>query len=242
MLHGKISAAMNLSALRRRRFVTLEPKLEIIMVRESSDNNEPVARHNSQANLELLLGQLIEHPERQDEITRTIDEIFGQDKAIMVLDMSGFSRTTQKNGIVSFLLMIHQMQLLARPCVEHHRGLVLKAEADNLFCLFDTVADAVGCAQEINQSLTSVNQLLPEERRLYVSVGIGFGRILNIEDRDIFGDEVNLSSKLGEDIAGRGDVLLTSAAFAQLQDTDIKVREEMISISGLTLTYYSVAS
>jgi class 3 adenylate cyclase len=136
--------------------------------------------------------------------------------------------------------MIHEMQLIARPCVENQRGLVIKAEADNLVCLFDTVEEAVRAAQEINRNLESVNKLLAEDRRLYVSIGIGFGRIINVEDDDLFGDEVNLSSKLGEDIAGRGDVLLTNAAFAQLQDADIKTREEMISVSGLTLTYYSV--
>lgn len=212
------------------------------MSKEVSDNNEPVARHNSQANLERLLNQMIDRPDESGEINRTIDEVFGQDKAIMVLDMSGFSRTTQKHGIVSFLLMIHQMQLIARPCIENRRGLVVKAEADNLFCLFDTVADAVHAAQEINLSLTSVNKLLAEDRRLYVSIGIGHGRVLNIEDKDLFGDEVNLSSKLGEDIAERGAVLLTRAAFAQLHDADIKAREEMISISGLTLTYYTVES
>ena len=106
----------------------------------------------------------------------------------MVLDMSGFSRTTQKEGIVSFLLMIHQMQLIARPCVENQHGLVLKAEADNLFCLFDTVAAAVHAALEINENLNSVNKLLPEDRRLYVSIGIGYGRILNVDDHDLFGD------------------------------------------------------
>ncbi len=210
------------------------------MTKEISDNNESVSRRNSQANMERLLSQLIEHPERRPEITSDIDQIFGQDKAIMVLDMSGFSRTTHQHGIVSFLLMIHQMQLIARPCIEHQRGLVVKADADNLFCLFDTVADAVRAAQEVNRELNAVNKLLSEDRHLYVSVGIGFGRILNIDDADLFGDEVNLSSKLGEDIAERGAVLLTKAAFDQLNETDIKAREEIISISGLSLTYYLV--
>lgn len=42
---------------------------------------------------------------------------------------------------------------------------------------------------------------------LDAAVGIGFGRILNIESRDIFGDEVNLACKLGEDIAERSEIL-----------------------------------
>jgi adenylate cyclase len=206
----------------------------------ASDNNEPVARHNTEANLRRLLDQMIEQPDRRAEITQEIDEVFGQDKAVMILDMSGFSRTTYQHGIVPFLLMIHEMQLIACPCIQDEGGLLLKAEADNLFCLFDTVAAAVRASQKLTRHLQTANRLLPEEQRLYVSIGIGYGRILNIEDRDLFGNEVNLASKLGEDIGEMGDILLTTAAHAQLQDSSINCREEVISISGLELPYFSV--
>jgi len=205
-----------------------------------SDNNEPVAQRNTQANLERLLSDIIEQPERRSEIARSIETIFAQDKAVIVLDMSGFSRTTRHHGIVSFLLMIHQMKLLARPAIEGNRGLLVKAEADNLFCLFDTVSDAIGAASDIVERLNTVNVLLPEDRRLYASVGIGYGHILNVGDRDLFGDEVNLASKLGEDVAERGVVLLTANAQAQVQDASIRTREEVISISGISLVYHVV--
>jgi class 3 adenylate cyclase len=205
-----------------------------------SDNNEPVAQRNTRENLERLLGAMIEQPERRDETARDIETIFAQDKSVLVLDMSGFSRTTRQHGIVSFLLMIYQMQLIARPSIENHGGLIVKAEADNLYCLFDTTIDAIEAARELVTRLNTVNILLPEDRRLYASVGIGYGRILNVADEDLFGDEVNLASKLGEDIAGRGVVLLTSNAQAQLQNTDIKTHEEILSISGISLSYHVV--
>jgi class 3 adenylate cyclase len=207
-----------------------------------SDNDEPVSRHNSRANLERILSGMIEEPERRAELSRTVEEIFSQDKAVLVLDMSGFSRTTQRHGIVSFLLMIHQMQLIARPCVEARSGLLVKADADNLFCLFDAVADAVRASQDIMERLNAANLLLPEDRRLFVSIGIGFGDILNIGDEDLFGNEVNLASKLGEDVAERGEILLTAAARAQLQDAAIPIREEIVTISGLDVTYYKIQS
>jgi adenylate cyclase len=205
-----------------------------------SDANEPVSRHNSRANLERILSDMIEEPERRAELSQLVGEIFSQDKAVLVLDMSGFSRTTQRHGIVSFLLMIHQMQLIARPCVEAHRGLLVKADADNLFCLFDATADAVRAGQDIMERLNAANLLLPEDRRLFVSIGIGFGDVLNVGDEDLFGNEVNLASKLGEDVAERGEILLTAAARAQLKESDIPVREETVSISGLDVTYYKI--
>ena len=205
-----------------------------------SDNNEPVARHNSRENLERFLSQMIEQPERREAIALEIASVFGQDKAILVLDMSGFSRTTHRHGIVYFLLMIHQMRLLASPCIAKHAGIVVKAEADNLFCLFDTVGDAVRAAREITQRLDTVNLVLPEDRRLYASIGIGYGHVLNIEDKDLFGNEVNLASKLGEDVAAQGAILLTPQAHANVEDAGIETHEEMISIAGLSLSYYII--
>ncbi len=212
------------------------------MIDTKSDNNEPVAQHNSRANLERLLDEIIQQPERRAEIAQNIDTVFGQDKVVLVLDMSGFSRTTQRHGIVAFLLMIHEMRLIAKPSLQTHGGLLVKAEADNLFCLFDTVDAAVGASREIRDRLNVANMLLPEDHRLYVSVGIGYGRILNIGDEDLFGDEVNLASKLGEDMAQQGEILLTANARAALQDATIQTREETVSISGLSLAYHVVQS
>jgi class 3 adenylate cyclase len=155
--------------------------------------------------------------------------------------MSGFCRTTHIYGIVSFLLMIHRMQLICRPCVEHNGGAVVKADADNLFCLFDTVRDAVRASRELIDHLNAANRVLPAEQHLYAAIGIGYGRVLNIAGQDMFGDEVNLASKLGEDIAGMGEVLLTSAARAELGNPDIAIPERTISVSGISLTYYLVA-
>jgi adenylate cyclase len=75
---------------------------------------------------------------------------------------------------------------------------------------------------------------------IYSTKPIGYGRILNIGDEDIFGDEVNLASKLGEDIASKGEILLSSAARAELGEAGIGTSEGSISISGISLRYYSV--
>ena len=212
------------------------------MTNTVSNNQEPVSRRNSRENLDRLLEEIIENPERRTEVTESIETMFGQEKAVMILDMSGFSQTTQRYGITSFLLMIHQMRRIATPCVIAHNGLVLKAEADNLFCLFDTVRDAVRAAQKMTRHLTAANHILPQAQRLYVSIGIGCGMILNIADEDLYGNEVNLAAKLGEDIAAMGEILLTSAAHAELREPDIVCKEETVSISGLELKYFSVQS
>jgi class 3 adenylate cyclase len=208
----------------------------------ASDIEKSPEQVNSRQALSRLLNDMIGFPERLAEIAETIENTFGQSRAVLVLDMSGFSRTTQQYGIISFLLMIHQMQMICRPCIEEHNGIVIKGEADNLFCLFDTVQDAVKASREIITRLNAVNMILPADRRLYVAFGIGYGKILNIGNEDIFGDEMNLACKLGEDIAEREEILLTPAAKAELNGSGIAMREGALSISGIHLNYYYVTS
>jgi adenylate cyclase len=209
---------------------------------KSVPGNASFPRHNSREDLERLLNEIIDHPELRAELTETIERTFAEQRAVLILDMSGFCRTTHLYGIVSFLLMIHRMQLICRPCVEQNRGVVIKADADNLFCLFDTVRDAIRASQDIIEHLDAANKVLPVEQHLYAAIGIGYGKILNIADQDLFGDEVNLASKLGEDIAGMREILLTSAARAEIADEAIQTPERTISVSGISLTYYSVMS
>lgn len=218
----------------------MHKRTRLAMNDTTSNDTERLSRRNTRANLERLLAEINAEPERREEITREIESIFGEERAVLVLDMSGFSRTTRREGIVSFLLMIHKMRALAAPSIDKHGGLLVKAEADNLFCLFDDAGDAVRAALDIVERLDTVNPLLPETGRLYAPIGIGYGRILNIGDEDLFGDEVNLASKLGEDVAEKGAILLTAAAYERLSDPAIVTRHEELNISGLTLTYYVV--
>lgn len=200
----------------------------------------PISETNSRENLMRLLDELGEHPERIEEITARIEDVFQQERTIMVLDMSGFTRATQQGNIISFLLSINQMQRLVVPVVQEQGGLLIRAEHDNLTCLFDEVEDAIRASSEITGRLESANVILPSDKELYCSVGIGYGPILNVGNEAIYGNEVNLASKLGEDIGGLGDVLLTPDAYARAKDGSWSFDERKVSISGLELSYYAL--
>lgn len=199
---------------------------------------EPIAELNTKSNLMKLLDELGEHPESIEDVTTRIEDMFQQERCVLVLDMSGFTRATQQGNIISFLLSINQMQRLVTPVVEERGGLVVRAEHDNLTCLFDEVIDAVEASRKITGRLQSANVILPSDKELYASIGIGYGEILNVENEAIYGNEVNLASKLGEDIASLGEVLLTPSAYEKVAGVECERRT--VSISGLDLDYYAV--
>jgi adenylate cyclase len=190
--------------------------------------------------LAALLNELIERPHERDEIEHRIEDRFSQTQAVMVLDMSGFSRTMQIRGVVPYLLMIHQMRLLAAPVVERLRGSVVTAEADNLFCVFDTVQDAIAASRRIMETLDSANLLLADDLELYASIGIGYGSILVMDEHHVAGTEVNYAAKLGEDVANRKEILLTTSARAELRQSDDPVERRRIDLAGIELEYYEL--
>ena len=193
---------------------------------------------NNRAYLESLLQERNEHPERMAEIDAKINETFRQNYAILVMDMSGFSRTTVRYGIIHFLAMIHQMHGMVKPIISECGGTVVKEEADNIFAVFPDVKSAVEAAIDSHKQTVAVNTTLPPEMDIYLCIGIGCGDVLMLEKEDMYGSEFNLASKLGEDLAERGEILLTSAAFEKLEGDKQDWQKMELSISGLELVAY----
>lgn len=168
------------------------------------------------ARLETYLDALLEAPEDRATLVAEIQASFGETCAVFVSDMSGFTAIARDCGDVEVLVMIRRLQRLALPVVVR-LGRLVKAEADDIFAAFPTVDAAVAAALEIHERLAIVNLIQPTNRQLRIAVGIGYGPILNDPREhtvDIWGHEVNLASRLGEDIGHGGETLLTDAARA----------------------------
>jgi class 3 adenylate cyclase len=137
--------------------------------------------------------------------------------------------------------MIRRMRRICEPCFREHGGELLKAEADNLFYSFDSATAAVAAAREAQLRIAEANRLHPADDHLFCAIGIGCGEVLWLGGGEVHGQEVNLASKLGEDIARDGQILLTAGARSALDSAAAVVtREASVSISGLELTYHEV--
>ena len=190
---------------------------------------------HDKAYLRRLLSARNQAPDSAPSIDAAIEQAFVRHVAILVLDMCGFSRITQSHGIVHFLAMIHQMEQAARPAIVGNGGEVIKQEADNLFAVFATPEQALEAALDTLRALHAMNAVLPPERHLNVSAGIGYGPTLVIAHEDLFGPEMNGACKLGEDIASTNEIWLTQAAHAGLPGGRYVCVSTEHSISGLSL-------
>ncbi len=174
--------------------------------------------------------------EAQDaEIWREI----GVERALLVMDLSGFTRLTRSRGILHFLTVYRRAIHLVVPAIAEAHGRIVKREADNVIATFVDVDAAVDAAEAIVEGSAAIDAHLGEDERVYPCLGLGFGRILELTD-DVFGDEVNLAFKLGEDIAKRNEILLTDAAMRRLRTLGRSPDAEALQVvcGGVDVPYF----
>ena len=81
---------------------------------------------------------------------------------------------------------------------------------------FQSVADAVRCAAEVQIRMRRRNSDVPEDRRIQFRIGINLGDII-FDEGDIYGDGVNVAARL-EQLADVGGVCVTQAVYDQVCD------------------------
>ena len=115
------------------------------------------------------LWKLIEERTQPDANVEDIDariwDLFGQEWAVMMTDLAGFSRRTAQYGIIHFLQVIWEQQKLLFPVLERHDGLLVKTEADSLLVLFKRPQQAMRCAIELQAVTHQVNRRRKEEEQ-----------------------------------------------------------------------------
>ncbi|MBT3374131.1 MAG: adenylate/guanylate cyclase domain-containing protein [Lentisphaerae bacterium] len=173
------------------------------------------------------------------ELERRVWEQFGCERAVLVLDSVGFTRVSESEGIVHYLGLLGRLRELLRPVMEDHGCLRLRAETDNLYVEFSGVVDALDAALAANEAVHAADLMLNEREPFGVCIGIGHGTLLRSEHEGVFGTEMNLASKLGEDTADPHEILLTAAAYAALpMERRNGFEERFTGISEHAISFY----
>jgi len=100
---------------------------------------------------------------------------------------------------------IHQQQIKAAG------GSWLKEMGDGTMASFDTITDAVSAAINIRETCK-------QELDIELKIGIHLGEII-LEDNDVFGDGVNIASRIQE-LAGGGGILISEPVFNEIRNKE----------------------
>lgn len=174
----------------------------------------------------------------QQKVRDSIWDRYGTVGATFISDMANFSATARALGICHFLKLIHVARRTIAPIIAANNGVLLKCDADNCYAYFASTDDALQASFEVNAEFFRANQALPLEDHIYLSVGIDYGDLLLVGAEDFYGDPVNTASKLGEDLAIKGETLVTERAVTKSNYAPAENVERMVArISDIEISY-----
>ncbi len=136
--------------------------------------------------------------------------------AVLAADMVGYSRLMEIDELGTLArLRTHRIELID-PAIAKNHGNIIKTTGDGMLVEFQSVADAVRCAVEIQERMAKRNADVAADRQMQFRIGINLGDII-FQDDDIFGDGVNIAARL-EQLAEIGGICVTTAVYDQVAD------------------------
>ncbi len=131
--------------------------------------------------------------------------------AILAADAAGYCRLmgADEEGTLS-ALQAYRREILD-PKLAEYRGRVVKTTGDGFLIEFASVVDATRCAIDVQHGARKRNTSVSQDRRLEFRIGINVGDVI-IAENDIFGDGVNVASRL-EGIAEPGGIVMSAIAY-----------------------------
>jgi adenylate cyclase len=134
--------------------------------------------------------------------------------AIMFTDIVGYTSLMGQDE-QSAIALLHKNRQIHEHCIRNHNGKLLKEMGDGILAQFNSALDAVQCALDIQKHA--------EDRvEGKLRIGIHLGDVI-IEHDDVFGDGVNIASRL-QTIADPGGIYVSESVQKAIRSrTDIQM-------------------
>jgi TolB-like protein/class 3 adenylate cyclase/Flp pilus assembly protein TadD len=133
---------------------------------------------------------------------------------ILSADVAGYSRLMGRDEEET-LRSLQACRTVIERLIENHHGRVFGTAGDSFIAEFGSAVEAVRCATEIQQEIEAFGQGAPEESRMRFRIGINLGDVL-VEDRNLFGDGVNIAARL-QGLAEPGGICISGSVYDQVE-------------------------
>ena len=133
--------------------------------------------------------------------------------AIMFTDMVGYTTLAQRNEALAMELLEEQRRLV-RQFLAKHKGREVDSIGDGFLMEFASALEAVRCAVGIQSALKEVNTKRPEEKKIWIRVGIHLGDVIHT-GKQVAGDAVNIASRI-EPLAPAGGICVTAQVYTSV--------------------------
>lgn len=135
---------------------------------------------------------------------------------ILFADIDGYSRMMRADEEQTLVDLRAHLAELVRPVVERFHGRIVKTVGDGVLVEFGSAVEAIRSAVELQRGMLERNVDTPAERRQAFRIGLHLGDIIAF-DEDVFGDTVNVASRL-QGLAEPGSIVLSDSVYEQVRD------------------------
>lgn len=138
-------------------------------------------------------------------------------RAIMFSDIVGYSKMMQHNESEALKLLQKHKDIVSEISAKYG-GKIIKYVGDEILVESESAVMLVYCAKELQKFFAERNATVPKSRELWVRIGIHIGDVVVKED-DIFGDGVNIASRI-RPLAEPGGIVITHSVLILLGNQD----------------------
>ena len=136
--------------------------------------------------------------------------------AILAADAAGYSRLMAVDDQAT-VATLDAARAVFRSHIESNQGRVADMAGDSVLAVFDTAAGAVTAALGIQQTLHVSTNAVPENSRMPFRIGVHLGDVIEKIDGTIYGDGVNIASRL-QALAEPGGVMVSDMVHGAVRD------------------------
>jgi adenylate cyclase len=163
----------------------------------------------------------------------TDDKVKRRLTTVLCADVHGFSRLMGADEAAT-LATLRRYRTAIAGLVERHDGRIVNTWGDAVIAEFASVVEAVQCAVEIQQEISSQDSDLPRAHQMRFRIGINLGDVM-VDGSDIYGDGVNIAARL-QALAEPGGVVVSASVYDQVHDKlsvgfDCIGRQQMKNVS-----------
>jgi adenylate cyclase len=134
---------------------------------------------------------------------------------VLCADVHGYSRLMEADE-AGTLATLRRHRTAMAGLVERHDGRIVNTWGDAVIAEFASVVEAVQCAVEIQQEISSQEPDATQAQRMQFRIGINLGDVM-VEGPDIYGDGVNIAARLQE-LAEPGGIVVAGSVYEQVHN------------------------
>ena len=129
--------------------------------------------------------------------------------AILAADAAGYSRLMASDESAT-VAALDAARAIFRTHIEANQGRVIDMAGDSVLAVFELATGAVTAALAIQQELNSGSSVVPADKRMHFRIGVHLGEIIEKADGTVYGDGVNIASRL-ESLAEPGGTTVSDS-------------------------------